>query len=163
MHAKNWYKILIDFVTFIKLCCLSKLKPTLLRSMACQNNGCCSPSYRNLRWVKCLYVRWHSRSRSRVIGRSWLDLPIFRSPFFRQLRGATVQPTLWSAFSEMLHGICSVMQMSVFELIRTCLVIFHRFCVFLLWRLSWGTRSGASGKEKKIHKKTNPNKWNNLP
>ena len=71
---------------------LSKLKPTLLRSMACQNNGCCSPSYRNLRWVS-VYM-WddtpdpdHSKWSA---DHGCPDLPIFRSPFFRQLRGATM-------------------------------------------------------------------------
>ena len=77
---------------FKKLCCLSKLKPTLLRSMACQNNGCCSPSYRNLRWVS-VYT-WDDTPDPDHSDPEWSadhgcpDLPIFRSLFFRQLRGA---------------------------------------------------------------------------
>ena len=62
--------VYIYFVTFKTLCCLSKLKPTPLRPMACPY---CSPSYRNLRWVS-VYT-WDVVPSDRPI----MAVPIFRS------------------------------------------------------------------------------------
>ena len=134
-NAYNWYKILIDFVTFKKLCCLSKLKPTLLRSMACQNNGCCSPSYRNLRWVS-VYT-WDDTPDPDHSDPEWSadhgcpDLPIFRSPFFRQLRSASIyvhiygmSMTLFFHFCFCLYHHCVCVCLCVCVPVPACFLLF---------------------------------------